>query len=596
MTFGIVILVGIVGAAQADTGPTYFSEEQNPPKTPPISESTESAHSSQIQIAQASQAPQTHVVSSVPPPPTPVDENTYFTPGAANKESQSVQIVVPKTLQECIQIALERHFPIEIAKDKVSLAKRKLVKALRDLLPAMNFIYEDGMGALTQGDELLGYNSRKFRFAMRQPLFRGGSLVNQVKSENAGLHSAQGEYDKVFTDLALEVATAYFNYARTKAIVSYRENLAQKAKEAVKLSDVKLKAELVSEIEHLNVQSQTTRIEGDVEQSKEQVALAELELQKLLNLDTDETIDVYSLEYYRQISEKSENPLIQKDLSKIEAESQKDTTEKSDEKYKQDDKQRLDGFIKMAYEHRPEFIIEREKVRSRRFAEKSVKGAFLPKADFILELGRLSEAPDELSKEPHFNPELRAGFEVGWNAGGNSIKYTFDNQITAPSVTTFASGSGSKTRKNTLSVGLLDDLDLFSRSKEAEIQTKEAILELELAERQVLSEVKEAYYNYKRSLIQVKSAMKRLVYRKKLVELAQHRSEVNEIQLSEYLQAEMDLIDEQNTLYQAMGDYFLAKASLNKAVGTRDFLTVDEWDIDQPLKIAPVKEAKHGAA
>ena len=67
----------------------------------------------------------------------------------------------------------------------------------------------------------------------------------------------------------------------------------------------------------------------------------------------------------------------------------------------------------------------------------------------------------------------------------------------------------------------------------------------------------------------MKSIMKKIAYREKLVALAKHRSEINEIQTSEYLQSEIDLVEEKNTLYQAMIDYFIARTSLDKAIGVR---------------------------
>jgi outer membrane protein TolC len=113
-------------------------------------------------------------------------------------------------------------------------------------------------------------------------------------------------------------------------------------------------------------------------------------------------------------------------------------------------------------------------------------------------------------------------------------------------------------------------------TKEAEIATKEAILEFELSEKDMVSEVKESYYNYNRAKIQMRSILKKIAYREKLVELAKHRSEINEIQISEYLQSEIDLVEERNTLYQAMIDYFIARASLNKAIGVSNFFDIEK--------------------
>ena len=60
-------------------------------------------------------------------------------------------------------------------------------------------------------------------------------------------------------------------------------------------------------------------------------------------------------------------------------------------------------------------------------------------------------------------------------------------------------------RKNVFSVSVLDGLDQFAKTKEAEIAYKEALLELELSEKDIISEVKESFYNYNRAMIQLKS-------------------------------------------------------------------------------------------
>ena len=61
----------------------------------------------------------------------------------------------------------------------------------------------------------------------------------------------------------------------------------------------------------------------------------------------------------------------------------------------------------------------------------------------------------------------------------------------------------------------------------------------------------------------------------KLAQLAKHRLETNEVQISEYLQAEMDFTEERGLLYKALSDFFLAKAKLNRAIGIRDYLMVE---------------------
>ncbi|MEI7752318.1 MAG: TolC family protein, partial [Candidatus Omnitrophota bacterium] len=115
----------------------------------------------------------------------------------------------------------------------------------------------------------------------------------------------------------------------------------------------------------------------------------------------------------------------------------------------------------------------------------------------------------------------------------------------------------------------------FVNVKQAEVDKLNQVVELEKAEKQVLQDVKQAYYDYQKALIQVNSTVKRLEYRKRLRDFAEHRLSKKEIELSEYLQAESDLVREKAELHKALKEYFSAKAALNHAVGIQNFFNMD---------------------
>ena len=71
------------------------------------------------------------------------------------------------------------------------------------------------------------------------------------------------------------------------------------------------------------------------------------------------------------------------------------------------------------------------------------------------------------------------------------------------------------------------------------------------------------------------STVKRLEYRKRLRDFGEHRLSKKEIELSEYLQAESDLVREKAELHKALKDYFTAKAALNHAVGIQNFFSME---------------------
>jgi outer membrane protein TolC len=467
---------------------------------------------------------------------------------------------------DCLQIAIQNHLPIEIAEDKISLYERKLVQAIRELFPSLNVFFEHNVGfKLLKSDTNPGdrsnqnFRSEKWRMALQQPLFRGGALWNKVNEERANLRSAHAEYNKVFLDLSVEVSRAYFNYAKAKTILEHKESILVIAKESLRISEEKMKAALISEIEHLNVQSQESQMHHDLEVVREDIALALLDVQKALHLDVDIPVQVVKIEgeYSQAI--------------KREMDAQDATQEKTE-----DEQQKIiDALLERAYDNRPEFIIQKSKLDAAMYREKQAVGGWFPQATVGYEIGQKAEAYKEDDGNAPWDEEHRATFDLRWNVMGNTMRYMYDKnkqgtgvEATEPSLVGI---DGYYDRKNQVSFSLLDGLDQFAKTKEAEISRKEAQLELELSEKDIISEVKESYYNYNRALIQLKSTHKRLAYRQKLVELAKHRSEINEIQLSEYIQAEMDLVNEYDTLYKAMVDFLLAKIALNKSVGSKEF-------------------------
>ena len=74
----------------------------------------------------------------------------------------------------------------------------------------------------------------------------------------------------------------------------------------------------------------------------------------------------------------------------------------------------------------------------------------------------------------------------------------------------------------------------------------------------------------------MQSSLKRLDYRRRLKELANHRLGKNEIQISDYVQAEIDYVRERSELHKAIKDYYTAKAKLNRSVGMPEFLPIEE--------------------
>ena len=464
-----------------------------------------------------------------------------------------------KNLETVLGRAVEIYIPAQIAKERTTLAKFRIAKAVRELFPSYTVTGNVKSGHLS-GFSFIG-DSWKMQF--RQPIFRGGVLWNTLMLEFSNLEVAKSEYNQAISDLVADVSEAYFEYERTRNKLRDQQELFRKAQGQKKISDQKYEAKLLSEIEKLNTDSLYSQAQYDLETAHQELEIAKLELQKFLKLETEDEIEVKALYDIQRLSVGE----LQKSAGIPKGEAA------------QADQSDLDRLIDMAYQHRPDLQVEAFKLKAAQLAYRVALGKKgFPQVDVLMEFGELAEAfitDLDSKKRPKHSHEFKVGMEVTWPIGGNTLKYTYDHDQRAPSATNFLTSAGTRTRANSFSAGFLDDMGQFSSMIEAKISNLEQVVELEKTEREVIRDVKEAYFNFNKALIQVESAYKRMGYRDRLAQVAKHRLDTAEIQISEYLEAEIDFVEERALVYKALADFFLSKAKLNRSIGIRDYLVVD---------------------
>jgi len=464
-----------------------------------------------------------------------------------------------KALQAVVERAVEVSTEAKAVKARISVARRRILVAGRELLPSFDFNFEFRNGSLS-GDAFTG---KDYHATFKLPVFRGGILWNTFLMEREQFKAAKKEYDAILNQIVDEVAKAYFEYNRAREVYEDRKKLTERAGRQYQISKEKHEQNLISEIEYLNVESMSGQLQYDMETIKQELELAKLDLQRYLKLGYQGgEIDVAPLYNLDELIEKSDPH------NKAQAESaelKKLGLEKS-----------LDEFVDLAYQNRPELQVEAAKLRASRLQEKVGRGALLPRVDLTMQMGELAEAFTRLSDSPRSNPEWMLGLEVSQNVLGSKMKYIFNRNESAPSISQFLQGAGSAIDKRRMEIGGLNGLQDYVDFKEAQVKKLEQVVELEKKEQEVIREVKEAYFDYHKASIQVESTLKRNQYRHRLVDLAKIRLDKAEIEISEYLQAEMDLAEERKKLHGALADLFKAKSKLNRAIGIRDFLPMEE--------------------
>ena len=477
-----------------------------------------------------------------------------------------------KSLNDIVARAEEVHVPAMAARERISLAHRRVLVALRNLLPEGNFEWKHQDGDLSGSS----FNHQSYQLNFRVPVFRGGILWNTLLQEKAEGEAARKEYDAVIGDLISNVSAAYFEYQRTVQVVRDYADVLHEIDRFADIANKKFDQGLVSEIEHLNVQSLASQAKYDQETAKQEMEVAKLELLKYLDLDYETQISIKELYDTAQLLASKPEP-VRGAATTPPAEPSLRTVEKGGESFEGSMRiPELSSLVDLAYQHRPELRVESSRLASARFEERIRWGELLPHADLVFEVGKLGEAFDINTKEPSLRSDLRAQLELSWNMMGNTVGYQVENQDNAPTISQFQQGQGSQIMRHSVTVGMLDGLQKLADAKEAEADRLDQIVQLEEKEKEVILDVKQAYYDYQKAKIQVESSLQRVQYRKRLVSLASFRLEKAEIEISEYLQAQNDLLSELGTLHKALADYFTAKAHLNRAIDISNYLPIEE--------------------
>ena len=427
-----------------------------------------------------------------------------------------------KDLQDLIVRAKSVHTQAKAAHENIALYNRRVLLALRKLFPEATFNFNHREGVLSSN----AFSGKDWNVTLRQPIYNGGVLWNTLLQEKANLEAAKKQYDKTLAELVFDISRAYFEYQRTLQTAEENSAAVEKMKRFAEMSQEKFNEKIISEIEHLNVQSLYSQMQFDLESANQELEIAKLDLQKYLDLSVNDQITLSKIYNLDDVIEGQAIP----------AGSAVGTKTLPDVFKGEGKAPELSKLIDLSYGHRPELQVEAAKLQAARLGERIRWGEFLPKANLSYHFGALGEAyldPESayqqtvgggngIKNDPIFKKQWQLLLELNWNVGGNKLSYNFDRDQKAPSITQYDQASGSYLRKNGLNFGVLDGLDAFVNVKQAEVDKLNQVVELEKAEKQVLQDVKQAYYDYQKALIQANSTVKRLEYHKRLRDFAEH--------------------------------------------------------------------------
>ncbi|MBD3379743.1 MAG: hypothetical protein GF408_04705, partial [Candidatus Omnitrophica bacterium] len=452
------------------------------------------------------------------------------------------------TMDECVQIALNRSQRMNMANKMVKLAEMRIWETRRELLPDVAFKYEISTGKITADGYNRHYRGNKYGFELKHTVFDGFSQFYETRQSQVNYEINLQERQKISNEVISDTKTAYYSLDKTRKALDIQDKLKNKVNEYHSIVERAYQQEVVSREEYLKVRGQNLQTDFQHTSAVEDLELAELILFQAMNLEPEDSIEIVPVERpkeYVQIG--------------------------------------LENCYEVALANNPEFRIKEKYIDYYNFERKMVKAKGLPKIDFDGNFGAAIERyepmflPADYQSDKAGNP-IRAhrGLESEWYAGvkgtlpiwGNTLEYNYVREKWAPTVSAFR---GSETATSYFTFNLLDNLSHYSNLQEAKVGYERSKYEYLKAKKDLLVEVKENYFKYRKALLQVDVANSQYEHQKMLLDILEERRRFGEMEMSRIIEEYIKFSEYEFGLIAGDFDYFISLVNLNASLGIPNY-------------------------
>ena len=449
------------------------------------------------------------------------------------------------TLRESVRIALANNLAALAAKKKIEVARSKLTEARRALFPTVQAVIRfnkgevggsvqdtDADGGLVPGNRFYKGESQKLNIT--QPLYHGGELVFTVKQAEENLKLTEEEYKKIRNEAIHQVRTSYYGAVKQEYNLQYQLTLFKDVSEFhKKIREARL-ARVISEIDFLNVDSQHNQVYFQLESAKNDLLSANLLLRQNLNLESEEFLPINLKISYMKLEPD------------------------------------FDELLKIALATNPELRMKEYALESAFYGVKIYEAKKRPKIDLRGSYGMLGEVFKDTRAITDDNHDLDeekewfVGIEGSMPLGPNTVEFSRVKHVYGPTVLAL---TGSEDAESKFTFNLMDKFSEITDEKSAAAAYLQAQSELQTAKNKLLSDLREGYYDLKKSVVQMDSSVAKIRYQSKQSAAAKYLVGLQETPPASYLESMIELASHKFSLIQAAVDYHLAISTLNLTIG-----------------------------
>jgi outer membrane protein TolC len=342
------------------------------------------------------------------------------------------------------------------------------------------------------------------------------------------LQVAEKRQAKVKSEYAQELAQEYYQYVGAKASRAKQEGVRAEAEDFLQKGRVRFDKGLLTRLEVLNIESQVNQAKFQRATADNDVELARIKFIQKLGLEAQtRSVDV---------PETFEEP----SLEAVD----------------------LEQAVQLALKNKPDILVNSLLVKFHEYEERIA----IAKTKFKVDLsGFIGQSAAAFDTEPlDSGDDYFIGLKATRNWGPNSTNASDTKTKTSPRL-----GQTTRTESTVYSteLGLVDQLASLSEIKQAQVNLNKARRDLEEAKDGAIQEVQEAHISYEKARLQLDYAQQKIAFREEQVKILRAQAGVNEALPSQVLEAVMRLVEEKAGQAQALSNYYVALAKLNKAVG-----------------------------
>lgn len=224
------------------------------------------------------------------------------------------------TLEESIQLALERNLEVRVAKEEIQFARQGKNRARTGFLPKLTAQYD--YRRLSENSTTVGgvstqnadQDQYRFTGTVAQPLFTGFETLSNYQLAKLGLDVAQIQLQRTRLDLILAVKESYFEILRAEKISQVAEQSVLQLQEGVRVAQNFVQVGMRPKVDVLDAETRLGEAELQLIVANNDTGVAKARFNTVLRQPIDTpvaVVDVLTTESYERSYESSQQIALQ---------------------------------------------------------------------------------------------------------------------------------------------------------------------------------------------------------------------------------------------------------------------------------------------